>query len=336
MTNRLIVGLLAVLTAAPAAAQQPEFKAGVELVTVPVTVTSNDHNTYIEGLTAADFRVTENGQRQTVTTVTRERRPISVCFVIDSSGSMALGNRRDLASMAVDRIVGQLTPDDEVAMVLFEEKVEERLPWTKVGPGVKLNWGGWAPRGSTALNDGMRLGFRLIESARNDRRVIVLVTDGFENASRESTANLVKTRQQSETTIVGIGVGSPNIADLQADVRHVQTHMPPANAENLRKFEASAPGASGSVRPPDTLPHFDYLETLVGDSGGSVRRLLSQPEVAMAAKNIVDELQYEYVIGYTPTRPLDGKYRKVKVEVARRGTFVRHRGGYLAIPSKPQ
>ena len=67
-----------------------------------------------------------------------------------------------------------------------------------------------------------------------------------------------------------------------------------------------------------------------------MRRLRSQPEVAMAAKNIVDELQYEYVIGYTPTRPLDGKYRKVKVEVNRRGTFVRHRGGYLAIPSKPQ
>ncbi len=84
------------------------------------------------------------------------------------------------------------------------------------------------------------------------------------------------------------------------------------------------------------LPNFDYLETLVGDSGGSVRRLLSQPEVAMAAKNIVDELQYEYVIGYTPAKPLDGKYRKLKVEVNRRGTFVRHRGGYLALPSKPQ
>ena len=126
------------------AAQQPEFKAGVELVTVPVTVTSNDHNTYIEGLTAADFRVTENGERQVVTTVTRERRPISVCFVIDSSGSMSLGDRRDLASQAVDRIVGQLKPDDEVSIVFFDEKVEERLPWTKVGPGVKLNWGGWA------------------------------------------------------------------------------------------------------------------------------------------------------------------------------------------------
>ncbi len=170
MTIRLIAGLFGLLIVIPVAAQQPEFKAGVELVTVPVTVTSNDHNTYIEGLTAADFRVTENGERQTVTTVTRERRPISVCFVIDSSGSMSLGDRRDLASQAVDRIVGQLKPDDEVSIVFFDEKVEERLPWTKVGPGVKLNWGGWTPRGSTALNDGMRLGFRLIEAASNARQ----------------------------------------------------------------------------------------------------------------------------------------------------------------------
>ena len=122
MTIRLIAGLFGLLIVIPVAAQQPEFKAGVELVTVPVTVTSNDHNTYIEGLTAADFRVTENGERQTVTTVTRERRPISVCFIIDSSGSMSLGNRRDLASQAVDRIVGQLKPDDEVSIVFFERE----------------------------------------------------------------------------------------------------------------------------------------------------------------------------------------------------------------------
>ena len=205
-----------------------------------------------------------------MTTVTRERRPISVCFIIDSSGSMSLGNRRDLASQAVDRIVGQLKPDDEVSMVFFDEKVEERLPWTRIGPGVRLNWGGWAPRGSTALNDGMKLGYRLMESASNTRRVVVLVTDGFENASRESTSNIVKTRQQSEVTIVGIGVGSASLQDLQSDVRHVQTHLPQGNAENLRKFEASAPGASESSRPANVLPNFDYLETLIGDSGGSV------------------------------------------------------------------
>ncbi len=325
---------LIVLAAASMGAQQPAFKSGVELVTVPVTVTSRDHNTYIEGLTAADFQLSENGERQVVTTVTRERRPLSICFIVDSSGSMAFGNRKILAIQAADRIVEQLKPDDEIAIAFVGQEVEERLPWTRIGTGVQLNWNGWVPVGSSPLNDGLRLGFRMLQDARNARRLIVMVTDGFENASRESTASIVQTRQQSEIMIVGIGVGSENLWDLYADAQGVRK-LPSANAEALRRIDAATPGASDSIRGNNrrALPNFDYLETVVGDSGGSSSRVVSQPEVIMAAKNIVDELQYEYLIGYTPVKPLDGKYRKLKVEVARRGVFVRHRGGYLALPS---
>jgi VWFA-related protein len=331
---RVPVILALLLVAASAAAQQPVFKSGVELVTVPVTVTSRDHNTYIDGLTADDFQVSENGARQVVTKVTRERRPLSICFIVDSSGSMALGNRKILAIQVTDRIVEQLKPDDEVSIAFVGGETEERLPWTRIGPGVKLNWNGWVPQGSSPLNDGLRLGFRMLQGASNARRIVVMVTDGFENASRESTASIVQSRQQSEITIVGIGVGSENLWDLYADAQGVR-RMGPANSEALRRIDAATPGASDAIRGNNrrALPHFDYLETVVGDSGGSSSRVVSQPEVIMAAKNIVDELEYEYLIGYTPVKPLDGKYRKIKVEVKRRGTFVRHRGGYLAQPS---
>jgi VWFA-related protein len=334
------LALAIVLATTTLTAQQPVFKGGVELVTVPVIVTSLDHNTYIEGLAPGDFRLSENGDRQVVTTVTRQRRPLSLAIVVDSSGSMALGNRRDLAVAASQEILKGLQPDDEIAIVFFGETVETRLPWTKVGDIKALNWGGWVPRGTTPLNDGMRLGFGLIEKAQNPRRGIVLLTDGFENASRESTSSIVKSRQQSETTIYGFGVGSASLADLRADLPVKSTginkeNIPSVNAEALRRIDGNTPGAS-AVRPPNALPNFDYLETLVGDSGGSVSRVLSQSEVIMAAKNITNELQYEYLIGYTPTRPLDGKYRKIKVEVNRRGLYVRHRGGYLALPSVSQ
>jgi hypothetical protein len=322
------------LLATSAAAQQPTFKAGVELVTVPVTVTSRDHNTYIEGLTPADFKLSENGERQVVTTVTRERRPLSICFIVDSSGSMAFGNRKILAIQAVDGIVERLKPDDEVSIAFVGGEIEERLPWTRIGPGVKLNWGGWVPIGASPLNDGLRLGFRMLQNATNARRLVVMVTDGFENASRESTASIVQSRQQSEITIVGIGVGSENLWDLYADAQGVR-RMGPANSEALRRIDAATPGASDAIRGNNrrALPNFDYLESVVGDSGGSSSRVVSQSEVIMAAKNIVDELQYEYLIGYTPVKPLDGKYRKLKVEVTRKGVFIRHRGGYLALPS---
>ena len=106
-----------------------------------------------------------------------------------------------------------------------------------------------------------------------------------------------------------------------------------ANADSLRRVESITPGASEQVRGLQVLPFFDYLEMLVGDSGGTVTRGLSFPEITMAARNITAELSNEYLIGYTPGTPLDGKYRRIKVELNKRGLYVRHRGGYLALPS---
>jgi Mg-chelatase subunit ChlD len=327
----LVVSTLLIAATLRVAAQQPEFKAGVELVTIPVTVTTRDHNTFIEGLTAADFQVEENGQKQAVTTVTRERRPLSIAMVVDSSGSMGMGNRRQLASAAARQIFDALKPDDELSIVFFGEKIELHMPWTRISNVTGFDWTGWRPFGMSPINDGMRLGLQLIDTASNPRRVVVLLTDGFENTSRMSLGDLVKTRQQSEVSVYGIGIGSADIMDLAADAQGLRPTLPSANAENLRRAEAMGPGAT-TARSPNALPNFDSLETLVGDSGGSVNRLLSQSEVIMAVKNIIDEWQYEYLVGYTPAKALDGKYRKLKVQVNRRGTYVRHRGGYLALP----
>ena len=328
--------IIAMAATVSLAAQQPEFKAGVELITVPVTVTSLDHNTFIEGLTAADFRVSENGDRQVVTTVTRVRRPLSLCMVVDSSGSMSLGTRREMAIEAAQRLLEGLQPDDEVSIVLFgEDLVDTVMPWTRKSRIEKIDWSKWRPYGSTPLNDGMRAGFEMIDKAANPRHALVLITDGFENASRESTSSLVKSRRQSEITVFGIGVGSANVNDLRSDAPRLLTsdQLGAANADSLRRIEAITPGASEQVRGLQVLPFFDYLETLVGDSGGTVTRGLSFPEITMAARNITKELSNEYLIGYTPGKPLDGKYRRIKVELNKRGLYVRHRGGYLALPS---
>ena len=335
-----MTGLL--LAVASPRAQQPTFRAGVELVTVPVTVTSLDRNTHIAGLTAADFKVSENGDRQEVTVVTRERVPISLGMVIDSGEGMAVGMRRYMAAEAAQRIVAALQPDDEVAILFVRKTVEERLPWTRVGDIKELSFKGWNPGGAgtgvandiagAPLNDGVRAALELAEHANNPRRAVLMMTAGFEGSSRMSLANLVKTRQQSETAVYGFGLGSPNLGDLQAETQRVKM-LGTANGASLAAAEQMAPGA---MRPPTSvLPTYDHLESLVGDSGGIVTRILSSPEVVMAAKNLVDELSHQYLVGYTPTKPLDGKYRKVKVELNRRGLYVRHRGGYLAVPSQP-
>jgi Ca-activated chloride channel homolog len=334
MRRRLAVALVVIATAS-LDAQQPSFRAGVELVTIPVTVTSLDRNTFITGLTPADFRVTENGGRQTVTMVTRERVPISIVFVVDSSETMTIGQRRQMASEAVDRMVELLGNDDEVSILFVGRRVEERLPWTRRERIESLNWGGWAPgTGSvlgqvlSPLNDGLRAALDRIEVAANPRRAIVVLTPGFEGSSRMSIASLVKTRQQSETLVFGVGLGSSDPRVVAAEEPHVRKLPSGATSDMVRKFDPGAPGAFE----PKILPDFDYLESIVGDSGGMVTRVLTMPEATMAARNVIAELQNQYLIGYAPTKPFDGKYRSVKVQLNRRGIYVRHRGGYLAQP----
>ena len=340
VTGRHLLTGLVLGVAFNAHAQQPTFKGGVELVTIPVTVTSLDRNTFIEGLTPADFRVTENGDRQSVTMVTRERVPVSIVFVVDSSELMTIGMRRQLAAEAVDRMVQLLAADDEISIIFVGRRVEEKMPWTRAREIKALNWGGWVPGLSSTqgqivspLNDGLRAALDKIELASNPRRAVVVLTPGFEGSSRLSIGNLVKTRQQSETLVFGIGLGSADprlAAGEDPRVRRLPSGAT-MSSDEIRKLDPAAPGALE----PKVLPDFDYLETIVGDSGGMVSRAVSMPEAGMAARNVIAELQNQYLVGYVPTKPFDGKYRNVKVQLNRRGLYVRHRGGYLALPQAP-
>jgi Ca-activated chloride channel family protein len=314
-------------------AQQPTFKAGVELVTVPVTVTSLDHNTYIPGLAPADFRLTENGDRQEVTVVTRERVPVSVSMVIDSSANMAISNRRYLAIEAAQQVVAALQPEDEVSIIFVAKTIEQKLPWTRVKAIKELNFDGWNPIGGAPLNDGIRAALTLIETANNQRHAVILMTPGIESSSRTSVTQLVKTREQSEAAIYGFGLGSFRAADQASENPRVMRLNPNPGSAELRKVDELSPG---SMKPQTSaLAEIDPLETLVGDSGGTVTRLMSLPEASMAARNVAADLGNQYLVGYTPKKSLDGKYRRLKVEVNRKGLYVRHRGGYLALPLLP-
>lgn len=316
-----VVALLLVATFA--AAQQP----APGHVSVTVTVTSLDRNEYIAGLTPADFRVSENGDRQDVTTVTRERVPISLAVVIDSSETMLPGMRRQLASEAVDKVVAAMAPEDEITVLLLSRTIEQKLPWTSVKGITRLNWDGWNPNGTASLHDGLRDAFARLQEARNKRHAILVLTPGFESGSRMPLSNLVKSRLASETALYAFGIGSHRQEEAAADSSRVLTGRP-RTSDDIRKLDPLAPGTVA----PKPLMQADNLDILVGDSGGTVTRILSLPEATMAARNLLAELQNQYVVSFTPKKPLDGKYRKLKVELNRKGHYVRYRSGYLATP----
>lgn len=344
----VVLALSATLTAADAIAQEsPTFKVGVDLVTLGVSVVDLVRDRPVDGLTAADFRVLEDGQPQTVSVVTHERRPVSLCIVLDASGSMAFDLRRQLARLTIDTLLGGLAAGDEVSAVVFRDRVEVRQPWTRVADLKSANWGD-APVGDTALVDGVRAGLTLLDSARNPRHVVVVITDGFENSSRASLASLTTTRRQSEAAIYGVAIGTPNRVETVAAGAPV-----PIDAEVgvVPDVHVTGAGRSGSalVQPTEVLPlpqavipsapapvpQPNLIERLVDDAGGILMRARSSAEAGQAARNILIDLATQYTLGYAPSRPVDGRYRRVKVELPGRGggTFVRHRAGYLALPA---
>jgi Ca-activated chloride channel homolog len=291
--------MIAVLAGTAALQAQPAFRSSVDLVTVPVTVTAREQPWRVGELGPADFRIFEDGVPQELSLVTHEPRALSICILLDSSPSMA-STRQRFAIRTVDTLLGSLAPGDEATMVFFASKPQLAFPWTRGADVRPVSWIEWRLSLGTALIDAMKEGLRLIEQASNPLPVIVVVSDGGENASGTSLASLAATRRQSETMIYGI-----------------HTDLPPS------KFA-----------PPVNRAFTDFLPELVSNSGGTVYEVKSAEAGEAAARAFLEELRSQYTLGYVPKRAADGKYRTVKVESTNRNLVLRHRAGYLAAVSR--
>lgn len=267
---------------------------------IPVTVTAKDSLRRVGELASADFRIYEDGVLQELTVVSHEPRALSVCILVDSSPSMASG-RQHLASRAIDTLLKGLQADDEASLHFFSSRVRTLFPWT-AAPQIKpVSWLEWRLSLGTALIDALKEGLAQVERAHNPLPVILVVSDGGENASGTSLPGLVATRRQSETLIYGI-----------------QTDLAPSRYAPLvnRAFA-------------------NFLPQVVGDSGGLIHRVRTTEEAETAALALLEELRSQYTLGYAPKRALDGKYRTVKVDAVDVNLTVRHRAGYLATPKTP-
>ena len=313
-----VVALVAAVAAATNA-QQPAFKSGVDLVRIPVSVSQGSTPVPPGVLTAVDFIVTEDGVRQLVTLFERESSPLSICVVLDLSHSMADKDKSALAMSALRQVVTRLLPEDEVAVITFAQKPVVTLPWTAAPNAARLSID-LKVDGMTALNDAVTLALETIDGARNPRRAILVVSDGFENASRRPLAEVVRTRRQSETQIYAF-----RIAPWVNDAR---TRAPGYGS-------GTAFGDAVPVPPPPPADVVNILPLMVEGSGGTVYQVRLNVDPAPVARAFVDDLRLQFTLGYSPVKPLDGKYRRVKVEMKKRGFKVRHRGGYLALPMHP-
>jgi VWFA-related protein len=286
---------LAVMLSATVAAQAPSFRAETRLVVLHATVT-NSRGELKTGLDPSAFTVLENGRRQAITLFRQDDVPVSIGILLDNSGSMRTLRRRvEAAALA---FVRASNPDDEVFIVNFADHARLDVPMTRDVRTLEAGIARIDAIGGTALRDAVHVAETYLhEHARWDRRALLIVTDGKDNASDTTMAQVQRDAERSETTAFGIG--------LFAD--------------------RSAPSNGGRHE----------LETITTRTGGVAYFPASVNDIESVAVNLAKQIRQQYTIGYTPTNAQAyGTYRTIDVRAvshdhAERLT-VRTRSGYRA------
>jgi VWFA-related protein len=220
----LILGFLtAVLAAVPAPAQEPRvsmtprdalhargssllgpsLKIDMAMVLVPITVTdSTDHP--VTDLAPAAFRIFEDNVEQTVVSLHHEEGPVSVGFVFDASASMK--NRTDRSFAAMHQFVRSLNRGDEFFLIRFSDRPTLLNGFTEDADLLMSSLTSVRPDGWTALNDAICMGLQQMKHARNPRRALFVLTDGGDNNSRYSDAEVRSLARESDVRIYSIGL----------------------------------------------------------------------------------------------------------------------------------
>src|SRR6202007_2160871 len=150
---------------------------------VPLSVTVQDKSGHlVTNLPQSAFQVFENGVLQPLKTFKREDVEISLGLIIDNSGSMR-DKRKQVATAALD-LVKDSNPRDEVFIVNFNDEAFLDADFTGDASKMEQALGKIDSRGGTAMRDAIRMSIdHLKQKAKKDKKVILVVTDGNDNAS---------------------------------------------------------------------------------------------------------------------------------------------------------
>jgi Ca-activated chloride channel homolog len=281
-------------SAQPEKAPEVTFRVGAELVQLNVSVFDPNWKV-IKGLSQSAFTVFENGVKQEIGVFRQEDVPVSMGLIVDNSASMR--DKRDRVASAAVAMVKASNPDDEVFIVNFNEEPELSQEFTSKLDVLEKGLRGIQARGETAMRDATLLGIQHLRSrAKRDKRVLVVITDGEDNASVATQQRLIEFAHQNSAIVYGIGI-------------------------------------LGGERPESAARARQKLEELTTATGGRSWFPADVSEIAKITPEIAHEIRNQYVVGYTPSDlTKDGKFRKVTVEVNVPGAVVRTRAGYYARP----
>lgn len=281
--------------AAPAASQDDAavFRSDLRLVVLHATVLDPQGHR-VTDLPQSAFHVFENGVEQQVKIFHREDSPVSIGLIIDDSGSMI--NKRQKVAAAALSLVRASHPDDEVFVIHFNEKAYLDTDFTNDRAKLEKALSTFDTRGTTALRDALRLAIQhLARNGREDKKVLVVVTDGEDNSSVVAPDFVVQAAQQSNVLIYTLGL----LTEIDDD-----------RTRRARR----------------------ELDALTQATGGQAFYLNDVSETDSTARDIAREIRDQYTLAYSPANErLDGTYRKIKVSASGpEGLTVRTRSGYYA------
>jgi Ca-activated chloride channel homolog len=216
----LVVAALPAPRAQQPSASQPSFRSSSsELVVLPVTITDK-HGRFILDLPRDRFAIYDNGRRQEVAFFTNEDTPVTVGLVLDSSGSM----RRKLGEVVAAALAfaRDSNPSDELFTLQFNDDVSDALPGRRLFANdvgeLQTALMALVPDGRTALYDALIAGLDRLATGTRPRRVLVLISDGGDNASTATLRDVLARARASNVTIYTIGVFDRDDPDTNAGV----------------------------------------------------------------------------------------------------------------------
>jgi Ca-activated chloride channel homolog len=267
----------------------------VDLAVFNVTVLDSDHRP-VPGLTAESFHIYEDGREQQIKIFQAEDTPATLGLVIDNSGSMA-NKRRDVVTAAL-AFINASQHDDEMFVVDFNRKpwlgLPASMPFTNDLTQLRATLLETRTEGTTALYDALDLALNHLKEGSHQRKALVLLSDGGDNASLMKLEEVLREAQQSSATIYCIGIYDPFAKDKNPGV--------------LKRIAKVTGGESYFPSNPADLP--DIWRRIAGS------------------------IRAQYTVGYISTNAAhDGSYRNVKITATgkRNKPFeVRSRPGYIA------
>jgi Ca-activated chloride channel family protein len=279
------------------AQDRPTFRASSELVVLHVSVRDRGGR-YVSGLTRDAFTVIDDGKPQTLEMFSPDEVPASVGFLIDNSNSMRPSRERVIASSVA--FARNSHPEDEIFVLTFNEAVNEAwAPATISGMDTARFASAMSraivARGMTAIYDGIMAGLNRLADARHTRQVLIVVSDGGDNASKATRDETLKRVRDSDATIYTVVLVDPIVRD--------------GNPKLLRRLAQSTGGESYQPRRVD--------------------------DVSDAFERISKDIRNAYTIAYVPTRSeLSAAQRRRTVRVYVRSQdgkalTVRTRDGYF-------